>query len=151
MRRIYTVVFDKVAVAAQQDFFELVCAAGVPVEIHEVTIDQDASITSEMLSLRFTRGHTVSGSGGSVPTPRMIAPGDPASVTTVEVNNTTKANTSGLTLLSAAFNVLNGYHYLPTPEDRIVVGGGQRFVVELTKIPAASLTMSGTITFGEVA
>lgn len=154
MSRLYTAVFDSVAVAAQQDLFELTAPAATGLMIHEIRIGQSSTTTGAELLLRLKRGTstTTSGSGGGTATPVALCPGDAASVTTVEINNTTKMVVGSGTisqLLADTFNVLSGWIWLPTPEMRIVVSPSQRFTVELATTPGASLTLSGTITFEE--
>lgn len=154
MGRMYSASFSGVSVSAAQDLFELAAAAGVAVVIHEVHISQDASETSEQLPFTIKRipATVTSGSGGSTPTPRKMAPGDAAAASTVEANNTTRATSSGTieTIRRMSENILNGFHIVCTPETRIVVPPSGTIVVGLETAPGAALTMSGELIFEEI-
>lgn len=148
MGRIYTAVFRGVAVTVVQDLFELNAPSDAAVILHEVKITQDSIVASEQFEFSLQRA-TAGGSGGSTPTARPLQVGDPAFGGTVEANNTTRATT--LTdLYAEAQNLLNGWHYLPTPETRFALSPSGRIIVGLEKAPAASTTMNGTITFEEI-
>lgn len=154
MGQLYSAVFTGVAVTAQQDFFELNAASTKAVRIHRVVIGQSSDAgdaQAEVLAISFVRGYTTSGSGGSAPTPQKLATGLAAAASTVEVNNTTVANTGTASVLeSDTFNAQVGYRYQPTPEERIELAPSERLVVRLGTTPADSLTMSGTLVFEEI-
>lgn len=146
--RMYSVTFEEVAVTAVQDFFEINAPATAVVVLHSVSVSQSSDAgdaQSEMLNILYHRGST-SGSGGSVPTARPMLVGSAAFAGTVEVNNTTQS-TEGVILRSETFNVLAGYVWQPTPEERIVIAPSGRLIIELQTAPADSLTMSGTAVF----
>lgn len=149
--RMYTATFEGVAVTVQQDFFEVNCPADAVVRIHEVHITNGSDVDSEQIRIAIKRGATVSGSGGTTPTPGPLDFGDVAFGGTVEANNTTKANTGTIVTLHAeGVNILNGFHYIPTPESRIDLSPSQRLTVELLTTPLDSISMSGTIIFEEI-
>jgi hypothetical protein len=94
--RVYTVQFNGVAVTAQQDLFEINCASTKIVELMEFHLSQSTEVgdaQEEGLSILLKSGATTSGSGGTAPTAVPNELGDTAFAGTVEVNNTTKANT----------------------------------------------------------
>lgn len=148
MGRMYAAVFEEVAVSAIQDLFELNAPADAVVKVHSFEVSQSSDVDSEMLALLFHMGST-SGSGGSTPTPTPLELGDAAFGGTVEANNTSQS-TEGTFLHAAAFNVLNGYIWMPTPEARIVLSPGDRLIIELQTAPGDELTMSGTLVFEEI-
>jgi hypothetical protein len=154
MPRIYTAVFEAVSVSAAQDFFELTAPATAVVAVHEVHITQDAAETSEQLPVRLIRvpATVTSGSGGTSPTPRKTMTGNPAAAATVEANNTTLATTSGTleVLRRQGDNVLNGWHWIFTPEARLYLAPSGVLVVRLATAPGAALTMSGEICWEEI-
>lgn len=153
MGRLYSVVFDAVAVTAAQDLFEVVAASGKPVTLHSLRIGQSSDAgdaQDEQLRIRIRSGQTTSGSGGTTPTPVPLNPGDAAFGGTTEVNNTTQASAGTIvTHLSDAWNVRAGYVWCPTPEERIGLAAGGRLTVELPAAPADSITLSGTLVFEE--
>lgn len=148
MGRMYSVTFEEVAVSAVQDLFEINAASDSAVIVHGIEISQSSDTDSEQLNVLIHRGST-SGSGGSTPTPAPLEIGDSAFGGTCEANNTSQS-TEGTILHSAAFNVLNGWVWWPTPECRPVISPSGRLIVELQTAPGDELTMSGTIYIEEV-
>lgn len=154
---LYTVTFSAVAVSAAQDLFEIVAPANARLLIHEIRVGQYSDFgdaQSEILSIKIVRGDTVSGSGGSTATPRSIEPwGGTSAVTSVEINNTTVANTSGVDLIADTFNVAAGWWWDAADRDkkhmRIGVEKLARLCVRITA-PADALTMNGTLVYEEV-
>lgn len=151
----YTAQFNAVAVAAQQDFFEITAPSDAIVAIHWIRITQTTELgdaAEEELSILFKRGATVSGSGGTatiagVPTEF----GFPAHGSVIDINNTTKANTGTIaTLHSDSWNIRTPFEWLPTPELRFILSPSQRFTVELGTTPADSITCNGTMYFEEI-
>ena len=154
MGRMYTAVFEAVAVSAIQDLLELVAPADAVVVVHKIHLFQTSDTgdaAEEILRLELTFGYTTSGSGGSSPTPSAHELGDPAFGGTVEANNTTQA-TVGSPLVREVFgwNVRIPFDYIPAPEYRHVISPSARMVLELPVAPADALTMSGSITFEEI-
>lgn len=155
MGRMYSVIFEHVAVTAAQDFFEITPADDKPCAIHACYLSQDTELgdaQEEMLRVEIIRGYTASGSGGSAPTPVPFGPNDTAAGATAEVNNTTVANTGTAVILWAeSFNERTGWQFLPTPEMRPMVSqANTTLVVRLMAAPADSVTMSGTLVFEEL-
>lgn len=155
MGRMFSAVFEGVTVSAAQDFFEITAPSTAVVRIHEIHITQDDNETSQQLPVRILRvpATVTSGSGGSSPTPRKLAgAGGAAAAATVEANNTTVATTSGTleTLRRQGDNVLNGWHWVFTPETRIDIPPGGTVVVRLVTAPASGIPMSGELIFEEI-
>ena len=150
----YSVIFSKVSVTAQQDFFELNVASTRSVRILSCVISQSSDAgdaADEQLAVLIGRGHATSGSGGSAATPSALASGGAASASSAEINNTTIASTGTLvTLVADAFNVRAGWVYKPIPEEMIELAPSSRLVVRLLTTPADALEMSGTLTFEEL-
>lgn len=156
MSRMYTVSIKGVVVSAAQDLLELTGAAGKLLRIHEIKISQSSDAgdaQSEQLQIvmqRLTGGYT-SGSGGSAPTPRPLDPGSPAASFTAEINNTTQASGgTAVDIVVDSFNVLGpGWHYLPVPECRPVLGASSAIVVSMPA-PADAITVNGYIKVEEL-
>ena len=148
MGRMYSATFEEVAVSAAQDLFEINAPSDAVVVVHGFEISQSSDTDSEQLNILVHRG-TTSGSGGSSVTPNPLEVGDAAFGGTVEANNTTQG-TEGTILHSAAFNVLNGYVWIPTPECRPVISPSGRLIIELQTAPGDELTMSGVAYIEEI-
>lgn len=148
--RVYTVVFSKVATTVATDLFELTPADDKPIEILGLFITQSSDFgdaQAEILPYTVIRGHTVSGSGGTAPTPRPVQRSDAAAGFTAEVNNTTAANTGTTVILhSGAFNVMVGEAlWLPDGCEWGATQADTTLIVRLATAPVDSLDMSGTI------
>lgn len=160
--RIYTVVFDNVAVTAAQDLFELNPAADKPIRIIGLVCGQTNRVgdaNEDMLRwsiVRMTGGTLTSGSGGTAPTPTAVNPGDGAAGFTAEANNTTQASTTGTTVTAHVdtFNTRVGLQYFPIPEMQISGIDSSAtgiLVVRLLEAPSASTTFSATVWVEELA
>lgn len=151
--RIYTAQFNGVAVTAQQDLFEIVAGAAIPLSIHELFLSQTTEVgdaQEEGLLILLKQGSTTTGSGGTAPTkvPRDVD--DAASGATVAANNTTKA--TGGTIVTHecySWNVRVPFQKIWTPETRPFAKGARRMTIELGTTPADSITLSGFITWSE--
>ena len=148
MGRMYSATFEEVAVTVAQDLFEIVAPADSVVIIHGFEISQSSDTDSEGLSLLVHRGST-SGSAGTSVTAAPMNLGDTAFGGTVEANNTTQG-TEGTFIHAAAFNVLSGYAWIPTPEIRPILSPSGRIIIELQTAPADELTMSGVVYIEEI-
>jgi hypothetical protein len=74
---IFSASFTAVAATAEQDVFEIVAPSDSRVAVRSISLSQysDAGDASaELLSVVLMRGHTTSGSGGSLATRRFGAP-----------------------------------------------------------------------------
>lgn len=157
MGRMYSASFaiSSVAASASIDFVEIAAPATAVVVIHEIHITQDTLEVSEQLPVSIIRVPTTatSGSGGASVTPRKIGGVlDAAAASTVEAGNTTLATTSGTleTIRRAAENILNGWHWVFTPETRIVVPPSGMVVVRLITGGTAAMPVSGELVFEEI-
>lgn len=142
-------------VSTAVDVFELLAPSDCVIQIHEITIGQQASETSEQLpfSIAKATGTYTSGSGGSTPAKTPLETGFAASGATLEAFNTTRAaaGTGTLTITRRrSENILNGVHWLFTPETMPTLSPSQALIVGLEAVPGASLTMEATIVWSEI-
>lgn len=151
MARIYTVSFAPTTVTTQVDLFEVTPAAATVVQILGFEISQTTEVgdsQDEMLGIVTTTGFTVSGSGGTAPTPAPINTGDPAALMSAETLNTTQANTAGTAVHRTAFNVRGGYSMMfPSGME---ISTQDRIVIALTGAPADSIDLTGTLWVSEL-
>lgn len=132
------------------DWFELAPATNRPIKIISCVIGQDlleGDANEDILPFEIIRGHTTSGSGGQVTTPRNTNPDGGSAGFTCETNNTTQA-TSGTTqtLHSDTFNIRQGLIYKPIPEEWLkATAGNTTIVVRLAQAPPASVRWTGTL------
>lgn len=154
MARVYTVSMDAVAVSAAQDLFTLLCPSGIPIEIHAVQINQKTLTGWEAKDITFKRvPATVTVTGGTSVTPRPLLQNDAASGVTATINNTTVATSSGtiVNLFADDWIFVNGFYWSAAGyDDRFIIAPSQAFCVRLGTAPSASMTVSGSVTFGEL-
>lgn len=151
--RFYTVVFENVTVSAAQDFFEITPADDKPIALVGLTLDNvggtaDAGdVQEELLRLLIRRGHTVSGSGGSTPTPGTIRANTAAAGFAAEVNNTTIANTgTTVDVMALGWNVrVPLREFWPEELCPTATQVNTSIVVRLLSTPADAISMSGTL------
>ena len=146
--RMYSAVFEEVAVTAVQDLFTLIASSSTVIAVHGIWISQSSDAgdaASEQLNILIHRGSTT-GSGGSALTARPLHNGLAAFSGTIRANDTTQG-TEGNQIFADSFNVMAGWQWIPTPEMRPHIPPSGRLTVELQTAPADSLTMSGTIIF----
>lgn len=152
-QRVYTVQFNNVAVSAVQDLISLQPGASCGIEIHEIVLGQITATSVGNLRLTMKRFSSTfsAGSGGSTPTPGKHNFNDAAALTAAHANDTTQISAgTSVTIRGDIYNVVNGYQYLPAPEDRIQIPPSQAFVLSLDTAPGSSETMSGSLTFAEL-
>lgn len=144
--RVYTASINVGAHAAQVDIFELLAAAGQPLELLSFELGQtsetgDAQEEFVPLVLKRVTGAPTSGSGGGTSTFRPVLPNDTAAAATLETGNTTKL-TGGTSVELARFvwSLRGGLLYVPIPEERIVLDASTRLVLEEVATVADSIT-----------
>ena len=147
--RTYTIAVTA-AVTAQVDLVEIVSAADAITIIEGFQVFQSTDTDSEALGVQGIKGFTTSGSGGSSATPVPDDPGDAAYAGTVEVFNTTLANTGTTqTTNELGWNVLAPLIWPPQPK-AIVLNPSQRWVLRTTGAPTDGLTIRLEIYIREI-
>ncbi|MFO1157263.1 MAG: hypothetical protein U1E60_00335 [Reyranellaceae bacterium] len=150
---IFKVPMSAVSISTAQDLWHIKAGATYPVVIHEIVLSQKTLVAVEGKDLKLMR-HTVAvtqGSGGSTPTSQNVAPGGGSSGCTIHMNDTTQASSGTLTTLHAdVWQLLNGFFWMPAPEDRIFIAPSTGFIVSLAAAPSAPMIASGTVTYEEL-
>lgn len=127
-------------------------------EILRMSCGQTSSGTSAQLSVRWGLKASAFGTFTTI-TPAPVAIGTVASAITGSTSNAASsagvnasANGAGtLTVLGQeAFNNLNGWMWVPTPEERIIVGPDLTFLLQLQGTPAALTNWIADLTFKEL-
>ncbi len=152
MGRMYAGVLDAQSVSTAVDLVYLKAAADLIIVVHEIIVSQDTSETSQQLPLQILRRTTDNSGGATTPAPSVINPSDTAFSSTWETYDGSWAGTgsAGDILWRASQNVLNGWHYLPTPELRPILSPGGRIAVALETNPASALIFTVTMYFEEI-
>lgn len=152
MGRRYTAALDALSVSAVCELFNILAPADAVVAIHEVSITQDAGETSEQLPVRIFRTATDQSAKGSANTPAPLEVGDAAFGGTVRTNVLTAETfaTETTMLFCQSQNVLNGWHWLWTPETRPILSPSGKLCIKLDAAPAGALAFSGFVVFEEI-
>lgn len=152
MARAYVVQFNNVSISAAQDLTSLQTTSGMVAEVDEFVFGQITAVSVGNLRItmkRFSGAYTI-GSGGSAATPSKNVFGDSAATCTGRTNDTTQTTGgTSVTMPADVINVINGYQYLPAPEDRLSFTISQAFVVSLDAAPGSAETSSGRLVFRE--
>lgn len=152
--RMYTAVFQAVAVTAAQDLISLLATASVRIRLYAVYLGQSTDFgdaAEEQLRIRIRRGMTTVGSGGTTATPVDYRNSGTAAVSTARINDTTAASAGTITEVhEETWNVRSPFIWLPTPEMRPVCDVSTRIAINTPSTPADSLTISGTVYFEEM-
>lgn len=147
MGRMYSVPIDFSYTTAAIDLIEIAPGTNTVCILHEIKVGQSDSETSEATKAEIVQGVTT-GSGGTVVGAVPLDPGDAADSATVETGNTTPS-TGGTLIQTEGWNVLAGFHYLPTPEARHVIPGGTVLAVRLPAL-GQTVTLEGYAVFEEL-
>ncbi len=147
MGRIYSALLDEVAVTGAQSFFRISAPSDAIVVLHEVRISNDDVETSQQLPLQIARVST-DGTGTSY-----VAV--PLEVGTVAFGGTVVTDLSAEPTVTDILwrdsqNILNGWHYLPTPELRIILSPSGRIAIRIDANPTGSTKFSGFALFEEI-
>lgn len=127
-------------------------------EILRITVSQEATETSEQLGVRWGLKAAAFGTfTAATPAPHLV--GTVASAITGSTTNAASsagvdasANGAGtLTVLhEEGFNNLNGYLWVPVPEERILLGPDLSFVVQMNGTATTLASWNATLTFREI-
>jgi hypothetical protein len=152
--RIYSITKAATAVTAVQDLCSILATLGMAFRVHEVVISQTGQTTVGNLNFSLKRlpATVTVGSGGTAVTPQKMNNGDASATVTARCNDTTQATTSGTVsvLRAEAWNPINGYQYMPYPDDQPIIAPSQGFVVSLDSAPASSISLSITVVVEEI-
>lgn len=149
MRRVCTAPLSALTVTndSDQDIFELVTAAGFPIELISFELYSGLS-TPEVVALRLVTRSTT-GSGGSAITEVNNGQGETTTIQTAASSLVTAPGTIGNVLEPYRWDQLAPFIYKPVPEERWQIPGGTRLCLNLGTAVASSRTWSGKVTWYE--
>lgn len=127
-------------------------------DILRVTVGQDGTSTSQQLGVLLAQKASAFGTYTSTtPSPLAIgsvASGITGSTSAAAASAGTDASAEGAgtvtTIISDSFNNLNGYLWVPTPEERIVVGPDLAFIVKIRGTPTTLTGWNASVQFREL-
>jgi len=145
--RVYVARMDAISVAAAKTLIDLTAPSTAVLEILRAWISQDTSETSTQEVAEIGR-KTAAGAGGAAFTPVKFAVGDSASGVTASIGPTGEGSGYSV-LIREGFNLVNGWLYLPVPEERIQVPPSGIISLKLAQV-TATITVSAGIVWKEV-
>jgi hypothetical protein len=127
-------------------------------EVLRITVSQSGTSTSQQLGVILGQKASAFGTFTSTtPAPTSIgsvASGITGSTSVAAASAGTDASAEGAgtvtTTHSDAFNNLNGYLWVPTPEDRIWIGPDLAFIVKIRGTPTTLTGWHAVLTFKEI-
>lgn len=147
--RIYDITHKNVApTSAIQTLIEFTAATNQSVIVLRAWCSQKGSTTSAQQDINIIR-KSAAGTGVTAPNANPKDASDTAFAGTVRGLCTTEG-TLGVDLIADSFNWVNGWIWLPVPEERIIVKGAGILGLRLPTAPPASLSVNCGITVMEV-
>ncbi len=149
--RVYSVRMDRVAVTGAITLLQIKAGAANGLRLLRASIGQSNLTSSAMQTVQINRK-----SGAATVTsftPLLFTPDDSAAKavggTSATGTNASGEGTDSDIVLTDSFNILNGWLWVPTPEERIFVPGGGIIGLKLPVAPGSSMTTSAVFVFGE--
>jgi len=161
--QVYTVTMANQTIIADSEMITIRAATSWSsraslLEILRITVSQQGTATSQQLGIRFGLKASAFGTFTST-TPAPATLGSVASAITGSTSNAassagTDSSANGAGTLTVyhqeGFNNLNGYLWVPVPEERILVGPDLTFLVQLQGTPTTLTGWNATLTFAEL-
>jgi len=126
--------------------FELAAASDQHLTIIEAHFTQKDSEVSTMEVMEIVRKSAAGTLTAATELP--LDPGDSAASFTAGYDASVEGTESG-DLAIEAWNILNGYHYVPTPEARIIMEGGDIVAWRIAETLEANITILGYVVVEE--
>jgi hypothetical protein len=145
--RPYVVRLDNIAVTGAITLIAVTAPSTGNIVLLRAWCSQSSSTTATQLPVEILR-KTAAVTGTSF-TPLALNENDSAASSTCLINATAEG-TDGNVLIREAWEYLNGWLWVPTPEERIVVKASGIIAMKLPVAPGASVTLQAGFVFGEV-
>jgi hypothetical protein len=140
---VYVARMDNISISAARTLVQVNAPATSSLEILRAWVSFN-SVTSTAIEVRLKRV-TTAGTGTSFTAIQLSGQADAFDGTCT--NNHTAEGTLGDELIREFINYLNGFIYLPIPEERIVVPPSARIALDLPTAPGAAVNISAGIVF----
>ena len=145
--RAYVARLDATAVTGAITLIQVTAPSTSGIHLLRAWCSQSSSASAAQLPIELIR-KTATVTGTSF-TPLAMDENDPAAASTVLVNATAEG-TDGNILIRECWDYLNGWLWVPTPDERIAVKAGGLVALKLPTAPSASVTLQAGIVFGEI-
>lgn len=139
---VYVARLDATVISTAITLIQLNAPATAVLEILKAWVTQTLSEVSTQEEIQILRT-TTAGTGTSF-TPILISPGSAAAGATVTTNHSAEG-TAGDSVIREGFNILNGWYYIPIPDERIYVAPSGRLALKFPAAPASATWSAGII------
>ena len=146
--RVYTATTEIAAVAAAQTLLTVAAPTDSVVVLLRAYISQLTLVASEMFRAQLQRASAAGTGTGVTAQPHEV--GDAAFGGTVLEDHSVEPTFTGIPLENEEWNVLNGWIWVPMPEDRVYVSPGGIVGLRLDTLPSAATEITAALTFGEI-
>lgn len=146
--RVYSVTMNSVAVSTGKSLIRISAPATMVLVVLRAQLSQSESVASNQDRIILQRCST--DGTGTANTPEKAEVGGPAATFTAVTNLTAEPTLTTSPFIDESFNWLNGWLYMPSPEERIWIPPSGRLVLRIPQTPAISLTMEAELIIGEV-
>ena len=163
MGAIYSVVMKDQTVIASSEMVTITAATAITSRAYALRIlrawaSQDASETSQQLGIQLCQQVTAFGTfTAATPSPHWIGGaasgitgGTAQAAATSGIDSSANAAGTKTTVIADSFNNLNGWLWVPTPEERILVSAGLTITLALIGTPTDLGNWSAGLTFEEL-
>ena len=152
MRGVYVVTMDAVSVSGAISLIQLKAGSAAGLEIISASIAQSGSTTSAMQRVQILRKSAAA--TVTTFTPILLNPNDAAAKavggTSATGTNASAEGTDSDILVDDCFNVLNGWSYIPVPEERIQVAPAGICALKFPAAPGSALVITARVCFREL-
>lgn len=149
---VYTVYMNAVSVSAAITLVQIKAGTSRAVEIIRASVGQSASTTSTMQRIQINRksaAATVTSFTALASTNSSPA-ADAVGSTSATGTNASAEGTDSNVLIVDTFNIVNGWLWVPTIEERITVPAAGIIGLKFPAAPGSAITVVASITFGEI-
>lgn len=135
------------ASTAAKELIHVLCSASHVIAVHEVAIT-GRSTSSEFMTVGIAFAATTNAVGTTCALTPLV---QGQTACSGNVYGVASSNATGLTYVyKEAVNVLNGFHWIPTPECRPIIKPGGRLVVRRETTVATDFAVDAHIVFEEI-
>ena len=146
--RVYSATTEIAAVAAAQTVLTVAAPTDAVVVILRAYLDQLTLVASEMFRVHLQKA-SAAGTGTAV-IPEPHEEGDALFGGTVLEDHSVEPTFTGIPYENEQFNVLNGWVWVPMPEERIYLSPGEIAGLRLDNAPSGATVIAAGLVFGEI-
>jgi hypothetical protein len=148
---VYTAYMNAVSVSGAITLVQVKAGASNSLHILRASVAQSSSTTSTQQRVQIVR-KTGAATVTSFTPIRIAGEGTPTAAggTSATGTNASGEGTDGDIMIADVFNILNGWLWVQTPEEYIHVPGGGIIGLKFPAAPSSAITVTASITFGEV-